>query len=180
MRHDVKRPSDCSRGEIEAFMALVIEADEVDPEGLEDRVKRAEMLIFIYDDEEELIGVAAVKRPGKSYKDRVFEKAQTTEDPASFTFELGWIVIKTRFRGQHLSRVFVEAALRITAGHKVFATTRTDNVAMKKTNERYGFHPVGKPYPTNRKGRNYDLALFIKETEQTEPGACSRRKGPRG
>jgi predicted GNAT family N-acyltransferase len=156
------------------FMKLVIEADEVDPEGLERRVMRAERLIFLHN-KKEVIGVAATKRPGKSRKESVFRKAQSTEDPTSFTFELGWIVVNERFRGQHLSRTLVEAALEVAAGHRIFATTRTDNLRMQKTIERYGFHAVGKPYPTSREGRKYDLTLFIKQFEQVEPAAATNR-----
>lgn len=157
-----KKASECSVDELRAFMALVIQADEVDPEGFEGRLKRAERLIFIFE-AEELIGIAAIKRPSMSYIKRVFEKAQFTGNPNSFVFELGWIVIKEHFRGQRLSRVLMEKALQCTMGHKVFATTRADNIAMQKTNERYGFHIVGKRYPTSRVGRHYYLNLFINE-----------------
>jgi len=162
MKKYSKRPFDCSKIEIKMFMDLVIKAGEVEPEGLEDRVKRAEKLIFMWEDNGELIGVAAVKRPNEKYKKRVFSKAQSKEDPQSFSFEIGWIVIDERFRGQHLSRDLLDIALQITEGHKVFATTRTNNLAMQKTNKRYGLNPNGKPYPTSRKDRNYDLTLFLK------------------
>ena len=120
------------------------------------------------EDNDLLIGVAAVKRPNDGYKKGIFEKAQTKENPSSFSFEIGWIVIEKNYQRQDLSHVLMKEALQITKGNKVFATTITDNQPMRKTNKRYGFNPTGNSYPTNREGRNYSLTLFLKNEDETE------------
>lgn len=164
MRTEIKRFDECSSSEIAAFKKLVVEADEVDPVGFDRRLVRANRLIFLYGDESELAGVAAVKRPSEAHKQSVFRTAQSLEEPASYAFEIGWIVVDSKFRNRRLSRELVAAALSVIGNACIFATVRTINVRMQKTNERFGFQLSGQPFRTNREGRDYDLSLFIRPT----------------
>lgn len=148
--------------DLDAFKKLVVSAGEVDPEGFDQRVKRAQGLIFLYGESEELVGVAAVKRPNQSYKQRVFKKAKSREDPARYLFELGWVVVDDRFRGNGFSRTLVDRAVSLVAGDNLFATTRSDNIPMRKTNEKRGFVMSGVPFRTSRKDRYHELLLFIR------------------
>jgi len=94
MRTEVRRPTDCSADDLDAFKLLVMSAGEVDPVGFDQRLKSAEGLIFLYGAGEELVGVAAIKRPNQRYKQRVFKKAKSREGPARYLFELGWVVVE--------------------------------------------------------------------------------------
>lgn len=164
MRTEIRHFGECSLTEIAAFRDLVIEADEVDPVGFDRRLAKAERLIFLYSDESELAGVGAVKRPNEAHRRSVFQSAESLEDSGCFVFEIGWIVVNPAFRNRHLSRELVVAALSVTKNANVFATVRTNNARMQKTNERCGFQPSGQPFRTNREGRNYELSLFIRPT----------------
>src|SRR5213075_2856984 len=103
---------------------------EVQARGLTGLVERAECLIFLYTDLDELAGVAAVKRPNEGYKRKVFSKANSPEDPDKYPYELGWVVVREHFRGLRLSHVLLENALRFAGKTKIYATTRTDNEPM--------------------------------------------------
>ncbi|HFW2406929.1 TPA: GNAT family N-acetyltransferase, partial [Salmonella enterica subsp. enterica serovar Virchow] len=65
-----KSPKNCSADELKLFEELVFMGDEVDPNGLKDRILNAEQLFFIKEDK--YVGIAALKRPKKSYKSDVF------------------------------------------------------------------------------------------------------------
>jgi predicted GNAT family N-acyltransferase len=159
---EVKRLSDCSQAEIKVFENVVVEAGEVQTDSLRSLIVRAVSLIFLYSDSDELAGIAAVKRPDEGYKRKVFSRANSPENPYHYDYELGWIVVRENYRGNHLSRYLVEAALRVIDGAKIYATTRATNVAMRRTNERYGFRVSGEPYPSSRRGDNYELLLFVR------------------
>lgn len=62
----VKRPSDCSTAELEAFKQLVLAGGEVDRAGLERRVKAAACLAFQYDNN----GKMTHERNGEPYIDK--------------------------------------------------------------------------------------------------------------
>jgi predicted GNAT family N-acyltransferase len=162
LRVEIKKPSECSSDEIEVFEKLVAEAGEVQTEGLRTLVLRAERLVFLYSGDKELAGIAAIKRPNEGYKRKVFRQAKSQEIPNSYTYELGWVVVTEAFRGLRLSCILVEAALTVVAEAKIYATTRTDNEPMLRTNVRYGFHVSGDPYLTNRQEGNHSLSLFVR------------------
>jgi GNAT superfamily N-acetyltransferase len=161
VRTELIRPTDCSSDDLDTFKKLVIGSGEVNPEGFDQRVKRAEGLVFLYWGER-VVGVAAIKRSNQSYKERVFKKAKSPEDPARYLFELGWVVVEDRFRGKGFSRALVERAVSLVPGENLFATTRADNIPMRKTNENCGFVVSGERFRTSRKDKQHELLLFTR------------------
>jgi len=157
-----KKPSDCSVEELKSFKGLVLAGGEVDATGLEGRIKAVMRLVFHYADNQDLAGIAALKVPNDSYKNKIFTRAECPEKAKDFPFELGWVFVVEKYRGQGLSRALAEEALRFSEGKNVFATTRVDNCPMCRTNTRLGFKRSGNPYRTMRKGRSYFLSLFLR------------------
>src|SRR5680860_467766 len=155
----VKLPSECSATELQDFAALVLAGDEVEAVGLEARIKKAEALIFLTQDDC-LKGIAAVKNPDSSYKICVFKKAQASVQPNEFPFELGWVFVLSSSRGAGFSRKLVKAALPTTCGRAIFATSRSDNAPMHKTLKAHGFSCYGKAYASIR--GNQELVLFVR------------------
>jgi hypothetical protein len=76
-----KRPSECSTTELDAFEDLLREGGEVTTDELRHRMLEAEWLVFAVEGNGTLAGVAALKRPSKYYKEMVFHKARTPENP---------------------------------------------------------------------------------------------------
>lgn len=75
MSPEIKQPSLCTDAEIAAFCCFVRQGDEVEPEGLEGRVRRRGVaLVFLWVDRV-LVGVGALKRPDKGYRDGTFRSA---------------------------------------------------------------------------------------------------------
>jgi len=142
---------------------LVLEADEVDPLGLGNRILQAFKLIFMYDNAKHLIGVSAIKRPRKEYKAQIFNQAQATDIFDDFPYEIGWIVVSEEYRGNKYSRNLMEAAIEMVGDANVYVTTRLGNIPMEKTNKRYCFKQNGVPYKTTRVNRDYKLVLYTRK-----------------
>ena len=87
------------------FAEMVISAGEVCADGLDERIRAAALLIFLYDRDDVLCGVAAVKQPDAAYRNGVFAKAEASFDPATYALELGWVVVAEKYRGHGLNRI---------------------------------------------------------------------------
>jgi len=165
-----KRPWECSDTELDSFEHLVKQGGEVTSQGLRHRVKNAEWLVFLNVEDGILAAVAALKRPNKSYRRRVFESARTSENPRDFDYELGWIYVEPRFRGRHYSRSLVESALALAPAANVYATTREDNGRMRRTNSRCGFEETGSPYLSDHGDHKLVLQIRREGTDRRDPG----------
>lgn len=149
----------CTEAEIAAFCNLVRQGEEVDAQGLEDRAKNAKALVFLFVDRT-LAGVAALKRPAKTYRDGVFQKAGVPKAAESFDLELGWVFVPAIHRGKQYSRVLSAAALSQNEGAPTFATTRADNVAMQRTLEHLAFRRLGDSWCSTR-DQGERLLLYV-------------------
>ena len=105
----VKKPSECTMSELDAFQNLVVEGREVTPHGLRQRIEQAAALVFINDGE--CIAVGAIKNPNKGYKDGVFSKAGVADKSKDFNFELGWLYVTPGARGRGLGHSLMQAVV---------------------------------------------------------------------
>lgn len=153
----VKKPSECSECEIEAFVYLAKQGGQVANVGLESRVRSAEKLIFLYE-VEKCVAIAALKRPLDSYKSRVFEAALLSTLQSDYVFEIGYIFSLRSGLGNKI----MSGVCQATGGNRAFATTREDNDVMQYLLPKFGFKKSGKPYQSDSGG--YSLGLFVKET----------------
>lgn len=159
-----KLPKECSPQELAEFEALVVEGGEVDPEGLDGRVRRAAALAFLID-EGAILGVAGLKEPGAGYRAKVAKGSQTNVPADRYPFELGWVFVRPGIRGGK-SRMLCDALLSGAHGRGMFATSRVDNPWMHATLEAKGFKRTGDEWPSGQNPAN--LALFLLEaTAQT-------------
>lgn len=153
-----KRPTDCADDELRAFCDLVKKGDEVDPDGLEERVERASLLVFGSLDGT-LTCVGGMKKPNEGYRAGVFRKSGSNLTPADFSAELGWIMVEERFRRRGFG-MRVMGALLGSFGQNIYSTSRSKNEAMHGLLISCGFAREGKPWRSER--GPYDLVLHIK------------------
>ena len=59
-------PRECSAAQLAHFKRLVIEGGEVTGAGLDQKISRAEHLVFAFDDQGKLAGIGALKRPTRA------------------------------------------------------------------------------------------------------------------
>jgi len=152
-------PSQCSDSELNEFEALVLEGGEVIADGLQQRIKKAEELLFAKDNV--LIGVGAIKRPYDSYKNNVFKKSGVPELAANYYYELGWIYTSLSSRGKGVGRKIMEAILNSVGNSSCFATTREDNDAMHYLFGQYSFEKLGNSYKSDNAA--YSLVLYARK-----------------
>jgi len=152
-------PPLCTETEVAAFCNLVRQGDEVEGRRLEGRVKRAKALAFLYVDRQ-LVGVAALKQPAKTYRDGVFRKAGVPNAAKAFDLELGWVFVPETFRGRQYSRILSSAALSQNEQKPTFATTRADNIPMQRTLEHLAFRRLGDSWRSER-GQCPCLVLYV-------------------
>jgi hypothetical protein len=158
-----KNPKSCTKAELQDFIAMVCAGGEVNRSGLDARVDEAKSLVFLFQGRC-LKGIAALKKPSRVYRCSVACKADVNLEPSAFPYELGYVFVLPSARGAHLSRPLVTKALAAADGVGVFATTRTENKAMRRTLGHCGFAPHGCPYGSER--GKYELQLFIRAATQ--------------
>ena len=154
----VKKPTECTPAELDAFQKLVEEGGEVTPHGLRQRIEKAAALVFI--SEGEFIAVGAIKHPNTNYKKSVFTKAKVAEKSDSFNCELGWLYVKPEARGKSLGHKLMKAIVTYLGGSGCYATTRENNQSMHHLFSQYNFNRLGAPYLSNN---GYSLVLYANE-----------------
>jgi hypothetical protein len=154
-----KQPAECSEALIEDFQAFVRAGGEVGGSALRRRIRDGKVLVFLYDNGC-LSGIAALKRPTMSYRQKLVTKSGVSLDEAAYPYELGYIFVLPSSRGKHYSHRLTEVAMRAAESNGVFATSRTDNKAMHATLKRYSFVTAGRQYSSSR--GQHELQLFIR------------------
>jgi GNAT superfamily N-acetyltransferase len=151
------RPVEFNDPERARFFELVVEGGEVGGAVLADNIAAARALVMLMDGDI-ICGIAALKRPRKSYREKMSAKSETVLDEASYPYELGYVYVQSAFQGQGQSHRLIAAALDHSDGMGVFATVRMDNDRMRSTLERAGFVAAGKSYP-GRHGQPIGIML---------------------
>lgn len=153
----IRKPEECTGSELEGFERLVKEGGEVGYNGLQNRILRAERLVFINDDE--CVAIGAIKRPNEGYKARIFRKAGVA-GVEHYRFEIGWIYVSDAARGKGYGRALMSVILEGLRGRGSFATTRENNEAMHRLFELFGYSRAGEPYKSE--SGDYSLVLYTK------------------
>ncbi|TPG56584.1 GNAT family N-acetyltransferase [Sphingomonas glacialis] len=139
-------PEDFSDAERERFFDLVVAGGEVGGAVLATNIAEARILVMLID-AGIVCGIAALKRPRSSYRDKTSAKSETNLDAAAFPYELGYVYVLPSHQGKGYSHRLIAAALDHSDGVGVFATVRMDNGRMRATFEKAGFVAAGKTYP---------------------------------
>lgn len=158
-----KSPAEFSNLEIGYFIACVRAGGEVSNQGLVERIRNAAALVFAKIDGG-FVGVAALKRPQPSYRSRISTLSDTSLSAAEFPFELGWVFVSPEARCKGLSLSLSQAALAQSGDAGVFATSRTDNIAMHHSLSKAGFERAGNPYQSGR--AKHLLQVFVRPAAQ--------------
>lgn len=156
MKIIIKSPSECSISEIETFTRLTVEGGQVSPVGLEQRIRQAGKLVFVYQDDT-CVAIAGLKNPLSHYKSKVFKLAGVEEQINDYKYEVGYIYSQVGGAGNELMKAVIEAAGDAT----LFATTKDSNSVMQYLLPKYGFGQIGDSYLND--GNEYSLGLFGKK-----------------
>ena len=94
--------------------------------------------------ENQFIATACFKNPRNCYTERVFTLAHASELMAGYKHELGYIVTRKGFEGQHICQQLLNELFPKISNHSMFATTR--KAAMIHILEKLGFEKSGNVY----------------------------------
>ncbi len=161
----VKTPIACSQKELGDFCRLAQKGGEVQAEWLSELILQARMLAFLRIDGE-CVGVAGLKKPRPNYRCSVFANAKSKRAPEEFCYELGWVYIEPKHRGQRHSLPLVKNVLTHAADGKVYATSRKTQIPMHRSLAKCGFTREGDRWQSSRRNEE-DLFLFIREAGNT-------------
>ena len=109
-------------------------------------------LLAVYQIDNQIIATACFKNPRKTYVESVFRAAKVPELIGSFKQELGYIVTRKGFEGQHICQQLLKELFPQIKSYSMFATTRKS--AMVHILERLGFEKCGEVY-------KQDLQLLV-------------------
>jgi GNAT superfamily N-acetyltransferase len=141
-------PDTFSDADLQRFEELVIKGGEVGGAVLTDNIAHA-LILAVYREEGTIFGVAALKRPKESYREKIEVRSGVTLLKADYPYELGYIFLDDSLQGRRLSYPLVQTALDHAGGAGVFATVRVDNDKMRRTLKRAGFSAVGDSWTGN-------------------------------
>jgi len=118
------KPSEIAPADKAAFIDFVSAAGEVDRAILPGLVEGAVVLVMHFDGDT-LIGTAAIKTPYPAHRQGEFAKANASGEADAFPLELGWVVVRAEYRKRGLAPELVRAAVDLTTGQGIYATTKT-------------------------------------------------------
>lgn len=142
-------PHILGKRQIYEFASAVKAGGEVDSDSLAARVLQAAWLAIISVDGKP-VGVGALKLPTKHHREELSACSGVDVSEGEYKYELGWIMIDPRCRGQKLSRELVAALLAKAGTAGVFCTVRVDNLAVQTACKGFGFIETGDRWTGNR------------------------------
>jgi predicted GNAT family N-acyltransferase len=164
MPQSIKSPAACKPQELENFKTLLLASELEGADGLAERIRQAELLAFQYDDNKQLIAIAALKRANEGYLKGVFKKAALPEREANYPLEFGWVVIAKEYRSKGLGSGLLRRLLQKAARQNIFAITRSSDKEMAASLAQQGFVATGQPY--SRRTHRYTYQLFLREGQE--------------
>lgn len=153
----LKSPNNCSSQEKEKIYNFLKGGNQVTLCGLTERIESAKLLGFIFEDNQ-ILGVAALKIPDKSYKEDIFKKAQASDDPNDYKYEIGYASTKPEYQGKGICSQLIQGIIKEVNDEKLFATTRVNNKQMQHILGKNGFEKIG-PYISFKGNKCF---LFVK------------------
>lgn len=167
MTVDARSPAEWPKEILAEFETLVRAGGQVAIQGLSARIADAHSLACHFENGR-LVATSALKKPHPSYRERLSKRSGFDLNQSTHPYEVGWVYVLPDHRGLGLSRPLVEACLAAIGHIGVFATTRTDNMAMRCTLKRCGFVEAGNVYKSNH--GDASLQLFVRQISSTQSG----------
>ncbi len=140
----VKEPHEVPEGGLAPFIHAGTEIG-VEPERLEQRIRRAHRLIYLFTGER-LIGVAAIKLPAPAYRQSIFDRAGVRECMDAHPLEFGWLFVVASERGKGHADRLIAAGREAAPDWGLFATVRTEARSLQQVFSHHGFQPLGTSY----------------------------------
>jgi len=144
-KYSVKRPGECNSSEIGKFHELVLKGKKVQKKGLKERIQNCVILGFCtYNGE--IVGISSIKRPQKSYTQKIIKKANLERNWDDLEYEIGYSFTEEEFRKKGIStqiKTNLIEQMKIIGG-KIFSTTAISS--SQRFLKEKGFNQIGNSY----------------------------------
>jgi len=159
-KYNVKRPVECNTWEIDKFHELVIKGGKVQEKGLKERIKNCLILGFCTY-KGETIGISSIKRPQKTYVERIIIKANLDREWNELEYEIGYSFTEKEFRKNGISTQLKTSLIKRMneIGGRIFSTTAI--ASSQRFLKEKGFNQVGISYDgdNDKNLRYYELII---------------------
>jgi len=153
----IKTPDNCNELEKENFCQLTIDGGQVGPRYVLENIERAKYLAFHY--EKELVGIAAIKKPRVSYKEKVFRNVGKKGEDKDYEYEFGYAVTKNGYEGRGICSSLTQVLVKLVNNLNIFATTDLDQEKMEHILRKNGFNKYGRSYKGEHTGKLKNLFI---------------------
>ena len=151
------RPNQLSSQQLTTIGNFIAQGGEVSANNALAGVQRAQLIGYATNDEGKIIAVSALKTPLDSYKNKVFTAAGLPNLARQYQYEKGYSYTDPMYRRQGLNRAIWEKLA--DSGSRLFATTRSDNLASKNNLVAQGFSQLGRSWASSRS--DYTIELWV-------------------
>lgn len=121
----------------------------IDDEILLKNIKNCYYLAYCYNEDLEVMGIAAIKNPQRSYVKKVMERHKSNFNPEDFYAELGYCYTYPEYKGMGICTSLLTELLEVMPVVNIFATT--SNVTMGRILSNFGFKKTLNPYAIDDK-----------------------------
>lgn len=160
MEINIKKYSELTEIEIQQILTLIKKGGEVDNEKLPTRFAKSKQIAF-FDNEKEIIAVAAIKKPKQSYIQKISKKSNLILELENYNLEIGYVMVDENFRGQQLASKLCDKLIDLNKDEFIYATTKVQNCSMKKILLKNNFNRIGTQYLNEKK--DAFLEVYIKQ-----------------
>lgn len=163
-KYCVKEPNCCSEEEIEIFCRMVLKGGKVQKKGLYNRVKNCRLLSFCTDSKNKIIAVSSIKKPQKSYLEKIIKNANLEREIEDFHYEIGYSFTENEHRRKGLNGKLKQKLLNEIQNEDclIFSTTAINSSQTFLLNN--GFTQFGNSYNgKNDNNINYYERKFRKQ-----------------
>lgn len=130
---------------IKQATSLISSGGQVDSSGLQNRLLNSYLLALCVDKkDDQVISVAAVKKPNQFYKESVFEKANVPDSAEDHKYELGYLITDEKYRNRGISMTLTKKLLNSVKNEYIYATSGNRQVVNRLV--KLGFEVIGEPY----------------------------------
>lgn len=148
-KYEVKEPKLCSKEELKTFHNLVLDGGKVQQEGLYERILNCKLLAFYFDDNEKIVAVSSIKKPQKSYIEKIIKSAKLDRLVEELNYEIGYSYTKEEFRKQGTNSKLKVELLKIIELENCTVFSTTAIFSSQRFLLDNGFVNIGKSYDGN-------------------------------
>jgi hypothetical protein len=141
----VKEPKCCFETDINRFHELALKGRKVQEEGLKDRILNCKFLGFCSVGNQ-IIAISSIKRPQKSYVEKVILRAHLDRHWQDLKFEIGYSFTEDDYRRQGINAEIKKLLLELMIDVEGIIFSTTAIPSSQKFLSEHGFELIGQSY----------------------------------